>query len=196
MSHEHSSHNHDTPEAKDRAAAGEVSPASAKHHHRESASVSLELIVITVSDTRTLETDTGGALVAEMLDKAGHKLSARNIVPDEPAAIEAAAREALATAGVAAVILTGGTGVAPRDVTPESVEPLLERIIPGFGELFRQLSYQDIGSAALLSRATAGLAHGKVVFVIPGSRGAVRLAMEKLILPELGHLVAEAVKTR
>ena len=146
--------------------------------------------------SRTLETDTGGALVAEMLDKAGHKLSARNIVPDEPAAIEAAAREALATAGVAAVILTGGTGVAPRDVTPESVEPLLERIIPGFGELFRQLSYQDIGSAALLSRATAGLAHGKVVFVIPGSRGAVRLAMEKLILPELGHLVAEAVKTR
>ena len=95
-----------------------------------------------------------------------------------------------------AVILTGGTGVAPRDVTPDTVEPLLDRILPGFGELFRLLSYEDIGSAALLSRALAGLAQGRVVFVIPGSRGAVRLAMEKLILPELGHLTAEAVKTR
>ena len=196
MSHKHSSHDHDASEAKHGAAAGDVSPASAKHHHRESASVSVAVVVITVSDTRTLETDTGGALVAEMLDKAGHKPSARNIVPDEPAAIEAATREALASVGVGAVILTGGTGVAPRDVTPESVEPLLERIIPGLGELFRQLSYEDIGSAALLSRATAGLANGKVVFVIPGSRGAVKLAMEKLILPELGHLAAEAVKTR
>ena len=96
----------------------------------------------------------------------------------------------------APIVLTGGTGIAPRDVTPESVEPLLERVIPGFGELFRTLSYEDIGSAALLSRALAGLARGRVVFVIPGSRGAVRLAFEKLILPELGHLVAEAVKTR
>ncbi|MCH2188195.1 molybdopterin-binding protein, partial [Myxococcota bacterium] len=85
---------------------------------------------------------------------------------------------------------------APRDVTPDTVEPLLERIIPGFGELFRQLSYEEIGSAALLSRAVAGLSQGRVVFVIPGSRGAVRLAMEKLIIPELGHLAGEAVKTR
>jgi molybdenum cofactor biosynthesis protein B len=94
------------------------------------------------------------------------------------------------------VILTGGTGVAPRDVTPEAVEPLLDRVVPGFGELFRALSYQEIGSAALLSRALAGLASGRVVFVLPGSRGAVELAMEKLVLPELGHLAAEAVKTR
>ena len=92
--------------------------------------------------------------------------------------------------------LTGGTGVAPRDVTPEAIEPLLDRVIPGFGELFRMLSYEEIGSAALLSRALAGIARGKVVFVLPGSRGAVQLALEKLILPELGHLAAEAVKTR
>jgi molybdenum cofactor biosynthesis protein B len=94
------------------------------------------------------------------------------------------------------VIFTGGTGVAPRDVTPDTIAPLLEREVPGFGELFRLLSYQDIGSAAILSRAVAGLRQGRVVFVIPGSRGAVGLAMEKLILPELGHLAAEAVKTR
>jgi molybdenum cofactor biosynthesis protein B len=97
---------------------------------------------------------------------------------------------------VRAVVLTGGTGVAPRDVTPETVEPLLERVIPGFGELFRTLSYEEIGSAALLSRALAGLRGGRVVFVLPGSRGAIRLALEKLILPELGHLAGEALKTR
>ncbi|MCH7600553.1 MAG: MogA/MoaB family molybdenum cofactor biosynthesis protein [Myxococcales bacterium] len=195
MSHKHS---HDGTEdgTEDGIEEGEVAPSSAKHHHRESASVSVQVVVITVSDTRTLETDTGGALVAEMLEKLDHKVSAREIVRDEPEAIAAGVRGALERAGVGAVILTGGTGVAPRDVTPESVEPLLERIIPGFGELFRQLSYEDIGSAALLSRAIAGLAKGRVVFVIPGSRGAVRLAMEKLILPELGHLAAEAVKTR
>ena len=115
---------------------------------------------------------------------------------DEPASIAAAAKSGIEAAGIGAVILTGGTGVAPRDVTPESVEPMLDRIIPGFGEIFRLLSYEDIGSAALLSRALAGLAQGTVVFVIPGSRGAVGLAMDKLILPELGHLAAEAVKTR
>jgi molybdenum cofactor biosynthesis protein B len=117
-------------------------------------------------------------------------------VPDEPGAIEQATRAALARQDIRAILLTGGTGVAPRDVTPETVEPLLERTVPGFGELFRMLSYEDIGSAALLSRALAGLAAGKVVFVMPGSRGAIRLALEKLILPEIGHLAAEAVKTR
>ncbi len=173
-----------------------VAPSSHKHHHRKDAKVSVSVAVITVSDTRTLETDTGGLLVAELLEGAGHKVHGRQIVADEPEAITAATRAGLEAEGVGAVILTGGTGVAPRDVTPESVERLLERTIPGFGEIFRTLSYEDIGSAALLSRALAGLAQGRVVFVIPGSRGAVRLAMEKLILPELGHLTAEAVKTR
>ena len=153
-------------------------------------------VVITVSDTRTLETDTGGRLLAELLEGQGHRVVERVVVPDDPEAIEAAARDALAREDVRAIVLTGGTGVAPRDVTPETIEPLLERVVPGFGELFRMLSYEDIGSAALLSRALAGIAAGKVVFVLPGSRGAIRLALEKLILPELGHLAAEAVKTR
>jgi molybdenum cofactor biosynthesis protein B len=147
--------------------------------------------VITVSDTRTLETDTGGARIAERLSEAGHPVVSREIVPDDPDAIAEALRKALSRDETAAVILTGGTGVAPRDVTPEAVEPLLERVIPGFGELFRMLSFGD-----LLSRALAGITSGRVVFVLPGSRGAVELAMEKLILPEIGHLAAEAVKIR
>ncbi len=174
----------------------EPKPSDHGHHHRRAAPTRVPTLVITVSDTRTLETDTGGALVVEHLEAAGHEVVSRHIVKDEPEQITAAVAEALGRDAVRAVILTGGTGVAPRDITPDSVEPLLERSVPGFGELFRALSYQEIGSAALLSRALAGLAGGRVVFVIPGSRGAVRLAMEKLILPELGHLAGEAVKTR
>jgi molybdenum cofactor biosynthesis protein B len=174
----------------------DATPASSHHHHRKAAAVSVEAAIITVSDTRTLETDSGGARIAELLEGAGHRVGSRTIVADEPAAISGALEDALSADGIEAVILTGGTGVAPRDVTPESIEPLLERRIPGFGELFRMLSYEDIGSAALLSRALAGLARGRVVFALPGSRGAIQLAMQKLILPELGHLAAEAVKTR
>ena len=166
------------------------------HQHRQSARAAVPTLVVTVSDTRTLETDTGGALAAELLAGAGHPLVRREIVQDEPAAIADAVRRGLAENGVGALLLTGGTGVAPRDVTPDAVEPLLERVIPGFGEIFRALSYQEIGSAALLSRALAGIAAGRVVFVLPGSRGAVRLGLEKLVLPELGHLAAEALKTR
>ncbi len=151
---------------------------------------------MTVSDTRTLDTDTGGGLCVALLEGAGHPVVDRSIVPDEPDAIAAALEWSLALDAARAVVFTGGTGVAPRDVTPDTIEPRLGRVIPGFGELFRRLSYDDIGSAALLSRAVAGIAHGRVVFVLPGSQGAVRLAMEKLILPELGHLAAEAVKTR
>jgi len=169
---------------------------SSARAHRDAAPKAVCVRVITVSDSRTLETDTGGALVAELLAAHGHPVASREIVRDEPAAIQAALRAALGQEGTGAIILTGGTGIAPRDVTPESVEPVLERIIPGFGELFRMLSFEEIGSAALLSRALAGLACGRVVFVLPGSRGAVRLAMERLILPELGHLTAEAMKRR
>jgi molybdenum cofactor biosynthesis protein B len=173
----------------------EARESSAQAHH-DAAAKAVPVGVITVSDSRTLETDSGGALIAELLAANGHSVASREIVLDEPAAIQAALRAALARPGIGAVILTGGTGIAPRDVTPESVEPALERIIPGFGELFRMLSFEQIGAAALLSRALAGLACGRVVFVLPGSRGAVRLAMERLILPELGHLAAEAVKRR
>jgi molybdenum cofactor biosynthesis protein B len=152
--------------------------------------------VISVSDTRTLETDTGGSRVCEMLAESGHPVVSREIARDEPEAIAEALQKALGRDDTRAVILTGGTGVAPRDVTPETVEPLLDRVVPGFGELFRVLSFGDIGSAALLSRALAGIVTGRVVFVLPGSRGAVELAMKELILPEIGHLAAEAVKTR
>ncbi len=171
-------------------------PASREHPHRRDAAASVPCWIVTVSDTRTAETDTGGALLAELLEGAGHPVAGREIVRDEPVAIRAALDAALSRDGVLAVLLTGGTGVAPRDVTPESVEPRLERVIPGFGELFRTLSYADVGSAALLSRALAGIAAGRVVFVLPGSRGAIRLALEKLVLPELGHLAAEAVRVR
>jgi len=172
------------------------SPASARHHHRKAAKRQVPSVVVTVSDTRTAETDTGGATVQELLEAAGHRVVERRIVPDEPGAISAAFHELVAREDVQALVFTGGTGVAPRDITPDTLEPLLDRVIPGFGELFRALSYQEIGSAALLSRALAGLRRGRVVFVLPGSRGAVRLALEKLLLPELGHLAAEAVKTR
>jgi len=164
------------------------------HRHRAEAFAAVPTRVVTVSDTRTLETDAGGALVAELLEGAGHPVAGREVVPDEPEAIAGALRRALAAPEVGAVILTGGTGVAPRDRTPEAVAPWLEREVPGFGELFRMLSFEEIGSAALLSRALAGLAAGRPVFVLPGSRGAVRLALTRLVLPELGHLAAEAQK--
>ncbi len=172
------------------------SPSAAHHHHRQAAKREVRVAVVTVSDTRTLETDTGGATVQELLEGAGHAVTERRIVADEPEAIGAALDALVAQPEVEAVIFTGGTGVAPRDVTPDTLEPRLDRVIPGFGELFRQLSYAEIGSAALLSRALAGLVGSTVVFVLPGSRGAVRLALEALILPELGHLTAEALKTR
>ena len=172
------------------------SPSHHEHHHRQAAPDAVPTAIVTVSDTRTLETDTGGARAEAMLTAAGHPVTGRKVVPDEPEAIRSALDQALAEPDSRAIIFTGGTGIAPRDVTPDTIEAELERVIPGFGELFRMLSYADIGSAALLSRAVAGLKHGKVVFVIPGSRGAVGLAMEKLILPELGHLAGEAIKTR
>lgn len=164
------------------------------HRHRAAAPRSVGCGVVTVSDTRTLADDTGGALACELLEGAGHRVAFREIVKDDAVAIRAALETALATAECGAVILTGGTGVAKRDVTPEAVAPLLDRPLPGFGELFRQLSFAEIGAAAMVSRALGGLAHGKPVFALPGSRAAVRLALEKLILPELGHLVGEAGK--
>jgi molybdenum cofactor biosynthesis protein B len=172
------------------------SPSSASHHHRRDAVSSVPTWIVTVSDTRTLESDSGGRRVEELLREAGHAVLGREIAKDEPDAIAQALRRALAREDVQAVVLTGGTGVAPRDVTPDAIEPLLDRVVPGFGELFRMLSFQEIGSAALLSRALCGIASGRVVFALPGSRGAVQLALERLILPELGHLAAEARKQR
>lgn len=166
---------------------------SVSTHHREAARV-VACAVVTVSDTRTLETDRSGSLAAEMLAARGHHVLERRLVADDVAAIRAVVEELLGQPELGAVILTGGSGIAPRDVTPEAVRPLLEREIPGFGELFRMLSFEEVGPAALLSRALAGTARGRLVAALPGSEAAVRLALERLLLPELGHLVAEARK--
>lgn len=162
--------------------------------HRRAAPRRVPSVVITVSDTRTLADDTGGALLVELLEAAGHPIAGRVLVPDDVGAIQNALDEAVMRDDVAAVFLTGGTGIAPRDVTPEALLPVLDRPIPGFGELFRMLSYQEIGPAALLSRALAGTVRGRLVAALPGSRAAIRLAMEQLLLPELGHLAGEAIK--
>lgn len=168
-------------------------PSSAGAHRRE-APRSVPSIVITVSDTRTLAEDSGGALLVALLEGAGHPVVGRALVPDEIDAIQHALDEAVMRDDVGAVFLTGGTGIAARDVTPEALLPVLDRVIPGFGELFRSLSYQEIGAAALLSRALAGTVRGRLVAALPGSRAAIRLAMEQLLLPELGHLAGEAAK--
>ena len=150
--------------------------------------------VITVSDTRTPQTDSGGDLVVELLEKAGHKCVARQIVPDEPSFIRALIEGLTGSGNTDAVLITGGTGISHRDQTYETVTSLLNKPLPGYGELFRMLSFEQIGAAAMLSRATGGLCGRVVVLTMPGSPAAVRLSMESLILPELRHLVAEARK--
>jgi molybdenum cofactor biosynthesis protein B len=160
--------------------------------HRATSPTSVACFVLTISDTRTEQTDTSGRAIAELLTANGHVLVGRQIVPDEPSQILAVLRDRLSSADLAAVITTGGTGISRRDGTYEVVAGLLEQKLDGFGELFRMLSYQEIGAAAMMSRACAGLARGKVVVALPGSENAVRLAMTKLVLPELGHLVREA----
>lgn len=161
--------------------------------HRAQAPDVVRCFVLTVSDTRTLETDRGGALIEELLGKAGHEVTARAVVRDDRALIESAVRDAMN--GVSepdAILVTGGSGISSRDVSPEALRPLLTKEMPGFGEVFRMLSWQEVGPATMLSRAFAGVIGGTLLFVLPGSTNAVRLAMEKLIVPELGHLVREA----
>ena len=150
--------------------------------------------VITCSDTRSLETDSSGQLAERLLREAGHEVTGRHVVPDEPERIVACLNGAVRDAGAQVVILNGGTGISRRDRTYDAVAGLLEKRIDGFGELFRLLSWNEVGAAAMLSRATAGLWDGRVLFSVPGSTGAVRLALEKLILPELVHVVREAAK--
>jgi molybdopterin adenylyltransferase len=162
--------------------------------HRAHSPASVACFVLTVSDTRTLETETSGRAIAELLAEAGHTIADRQVVKDEPADVARAVRDAIAGARVRAVITTGGTGIAKRDSTYEAVTALFEKRLDGFGELFRMLSFQEIGSAAMLSRATAGVASGCVIFMLPGSEAAVRLGMTRLILPELGHIVRELGK--
>jgi molybdopterin adenylyltransferase len=160
--------------------------------HRATSPEAVSCAVITVSDTRTMENDTGGGTVETLLIAAGHRVVARQIVRDEPAQIRELLASLIARDDVQAVLITGGTGISSRDQTYETVTSLFTKTIDGYGELFRMLSYQDIGAAAMLSRAVGGLIGSTIVLTMPGSPAAVRLAMEKLILPELGHLRREA----
>ncbi|MED5077077.1 MogA/MoaB family molybdenum cofactor biosynthesis protein [Geobacillus stearothermophilus] len=165
--------------------------------HKQEAPQTVRCKVITVSDTRTEETDRSGRLMIELLTEAGHEVVGYEIVKDEADAIREAVLDGCRHADVDVVLTNGGTGIAKRDVTIETVKALLEKELVGFGELFRFLSYtEDIGPAAMLSRAVAGVAMDTAVFCTPGSTGAVRLAMTKLILPELRHVVREIRKDR
>jgi molybdenum cofactor biosynthesis protein B len=159
--------------------------------HRARAPRSIGCFVLTISDSKTPETDTSGALIRDLLAGAGHAVVGHAIVKDEPAQVTAAIREGCASPAVQCFVLTGGTGVTSRDSTFEAVEALLDKRLAGFGELFRMLSYQEIGAAAMLSRAQAGVVQGRALFSLPGSPDACRLALERLILPELGHLLRE-----
>ncbi|MDH4066823.1 MAG: MogA/MoaB family molybdenum cofactor biosynthesis protein [Acidobacteriota bacterium] len=159
--------------------------------HRARAPQSVRCFVITVSDTRTEDTDTSGRAIVELLTAAGHVLEGRRILKDDPAAVAALVREQAATDHVDAIITTGGTGISRRDSTFEAIDGLLDKRLPGFGELFRMLSFQEIGTAAMLSRACAGTHQGTIVIALPGSENAARLAVTRLLIPELGHLVAE-----
>ena len=161
--------------------------------HRQTAPASVACVVLTISDTRTPETDKSGATIADLLVEENHTVSGREIVRDDAAAVTDAVRRHLA-GPARAIITTGGTGIAPRDNTYEAVTALFDKRLDGFGELFRMLSYEVIGSAAMLSRACAGIAGDKVIFVLPGSTPAVKLAMARLILPELAHIVGELGK--
>lgn len=144
--------------------------------------------VLTVSDTRTHESDTGGQYILGALRASGHEIYAYEILHDEPERVEKRLRELCADDNCRAVLLSGGTGIAPRDRTYEAVAAVIEQRLDGFGEIFRTLSYEQVGSAAMLSRAVAGVCHGTVVFAMPGSPKAIELALNKLILPELPHI--------
>ncbi len=164
------------------------------HDHRKAAPEHVRLAVITISDTRTRETDTGGDTIEELMTEAGHEMVGREIVRDEVPEIQTTLTDLLGRSDVDAVITTGGTGISARDTTYEVVERMIDKKLDGFGEIFRVLSYEEIGAAAMLSRAVAGAAGNKFVACLPGSRNAVRLAVEKLLVPEMAHVVFELRK--
>lgn len=167
---------------------------SAHLEHKSAAPASIGCAIITCSDTRTPETDISGQLIRKLLEGQGHTVIEYRLVKDDPYQIQLQVTLGTANPAVQAIIVNGGTGIARRDSTFEAVDELLEKRLDGFGQLFRVLTYQEIGSAAIMTRATAGVTKGRVLFSIPGSEHAVRLAMEKLILPELGHLVQQLTK--
>lgn len=159
--------------------------------HKERAPKAVTCAVITISDSRTVETDTSGQLIKERLARHGHTIKHYRIIKDEPDQLRALLSSLAADDECQAIILNGGTGISRRDQTVDVLDQMLEKRLPGFGEIFRFLSYQEIGSAAILSRAVAGVYKGTVVISIPGSPAAAKLAMDRLILPELTHMVSE-----
>ncbi len=160
--------------------------------HRREAPASVRCAVLTVSDTRTPATDTGGSALVDLLTEAGHQMVERDLLRDEPEPLGRLVAQWRDRDDVDAILVTGGTGIGSRDQTFETVSALLDKTLPGYGELFRRLSFEEIGPAAMLSRAVGGLVGRTVLLTMPGSRAAVELAMRRLILPELGHLVREA----
>jgi molybdopterin adenylyltransferase len=168
--------------------------AMSQAEHKAAAPQCVRCFVLTVSDTRTEATDASGRAIAELLTAAGHALAGRAIVRDDPDLVRSTIERHLADPGVQVIISTGGTGISSRDSTFEVVNALMQKRLDGFGELFRMLSYEQIGAAAMMSRACAGLSAGRILVCMPGSEAAVRLAMEKLVIPELGHLVQQAGK--
>ena len=169
-------------------------PARTDLEHKAASPARVACYVITVSDTRTEDTDTGGRAVIELLTAAGHQVAGRAIVKDDPEELRDCIGRQLANPAVQVIISTGGTGITSRDCSHEAVSAMLWKTIDGFGEIFRALSYQEIGAAAMMSRAVAGTIAGRVIVSLPGSEAAVRLAVEKLLVPELGHLVREATR--
>jgi molybdenum cofactor biosynthesis protein B len=166
----------------------------ADQEHKAQAPRSVHCFILTVSDTRTEATDTSGRAIAELLTAGGHTVEGRAIVKDDAELVRDTIVRQLANPDVQAIITTGGTGITSRDRTYEAVTAMLQKRLDGFGELFRMLSYQQIGSAAMMSRACAGLSSGRVIVSLPGSEAAVKLAMERLVIPELPHLVQQAQK--
>jgi molybdenum cofactor biosynthesis protein B len=162
--------------------------------HKAQAPHAVGCFVLTVSDTRTPETDTSGKAIRDLLEAAGHHIIASALVRDEPEQVTGVVRRQLADAGTRVIITTGGTGITSRDGTFEAIDRLFEKRLTGFGELFRMLSFDEIGSAAMMSRAAAGTVGAKAIFVLPGSESAVRLAMTRLIVPELGHIAQQLGK--
>ena len=172
-----------------------ASPSSASvEQHRAAAPDAIRCAVLTVSDSRTTDTDTSGALIQSALRAAGHEVVDYRIVPDEPAAIRDTLSSWAVSPAIQAILTNGGTGIAARDTTYDVISSLLDARIDGFGELFRMLSYAEIGAAAMLSRAVAGVYRGRILIAMPGSANAVRLALDKLVIPELAHLVYEVTK--
>jgi molybdenum cofactor biosynthesis protein B len=160
--------------------------------HKKHAPTKVRVFVVTVSDSRTAETDTSGEAARALIVAAGHIVAGYRLLRDEPAQVAALIRSIAEERSADVIVTSGGTGITARDSTYEAVTSLLDKRLDGFGELFRMLSYQEIGAAAMMSRAVAGLHRGVAVFATPGSTAAVKLALEKLIIPELGHLVFEA----